>query len=887
MSSQLLIRRHYMMASQLSQENYILATYYVSSTSSATKILGDNFDIYNLNNISKIERVSSITNHTEVLETLSSVGRTHKFSTTGYHTLKIYFSKLTSLANMFRWTGTDEQSNTVIPVYQVSLVGAKLLKVTTMDSMFRGATNLTTIYTNGVKSLNTSNVTSLSNILAYCYNLDNSINSFIKAFSSTSKVTTLDRAFYSCCSNSKLSSLDVSGWTTPSVTSMTWVFSNTLFRSIYGLDSWDTTNVTTFESMFHRCVKLEYVPKSTRWVAPNCISTKYMFYRVANSDDGNGEDTVGVTNLGQLGLTTITGENANEEPIGISGNLIPKSGKVQTAYGMFSRSGFSSISEGDNGTTNLTSFFVENRSTLTDLYDLFARMPLLKIVNFDNELKGQSLVLSSAPVINAGRMFWNCFSLQHVLGLSFTPGNNSDGYGYVDATNMFMGDTALKTCRVSLNNHTLSSYSSSSYKPSIMNMFYGCSSLEYVHDFIGSGYEGNVGDSCVHVNQAFYGCSSLKSLGEFLDGISPVTNGDYTYGVFQGCSSLQSVDMSTWDLTMYSKLDNMFHSCTSLSSITFPSDSGRGYIGRDLAGTPSIYMRYFLYNCSSLTEVNNFNNLGMGYVTYLNYAFAGCSNITSWDLRGKDLSNVRTFEGMFRSNTSLVKVYMDSELTGPIVTNMFYGITTNGTFYCDSSMTYYDSIIDVLPATWNVEELSMYKGSLTLNISTLVDLPQNYNSFGLSSAQALQFTIYTDDSLTSTKACLFTINPETGSYSSVAVNVPEQSGIINSNKFPCKWSWNHQDNGNVFYGVDALMLFAKFSIDPSQYSLNVKVTINHPDIGSYPSGLVFTSRSNITSILDGYGIYDFVCNQDNISFTPENLEYMDVIVDIEVVSYTA
>ena len=90
-------------------------------------------------------------------------------------------------------------------------------KVTTMEDMFDGDTNVRTI--KGLKNWNTSKVTSMYRMFYFCYNL----TSLDLSGWNTSKVTSMPSTFDSC---SGLTSVNLSGWDTSKVTSMYGFFAS-------------------------------------------------------------------------------------------------------------------------------------------------------------------------------------------------------------------------------------------------------------------------------------------------------------------------------------------------------------------------------------------------------------------------------------------------------------------------------------------------------------------------------------------------------------------------------------------------------------------------------------------------------------------------------------
>ena len=102
-----------------------------------------------------------------------------------------------------------------------------------------------------IPELDTSKVTDMSNMIAYCYKL----TSLDLSNWDTSNVTNMSYLFHYC---QNLTSLDISNWDTSKVTDM-----NSMFyycgnlTEIKGIENWDTSKVTNMGNMFNSCSKLE------------------------------------------------------------------------------------------------------------------------------------------------------------------------------------------------------------------------------------------------------------------------------------------------------------------------------------------------------------------------------------------------------------------------------------------------------------------------------------------------------------------------------------------------------------------------------------------------------------------------------------------------------
>ena len=105
-----------------------------------------------------------------------------------------------------------------------------------------------------------------------------------------------------------------------------------------------------------------------------------------------------------------------------------------------------------------------------------------------------------------------------------------------------------------------------------------------------------------------------------------VTRMDY---MFYNCSSLTSINLSSFDTSSVTRMDYMFYNCSSLTSINLSSFD-----------TSSVTrMDYMFYNFSSLASIN-LSSFNTSNVFNFRYMFYGCSNLTSLDLSSFDASLV-------------------------------------------------------------------------------------------------------------------------------------------------------------------------------------------------------------------------------------------------------
>ncbi|EGO6085458.1 DUF285 domain-containing protein, partial [Enterococcus faecalis] len=134
------------------------------------------------------------------------------------------------------------------------------------------------------------------------------------------------------------------------------------------------------------------------------------------------------------------------------------------------------------------------------------------------------------------------------------------------------------------------------------------------------------------MSQLFSGCSSLTSLDLSSFDTSKVTT---MFGMFNGCSSLTNLDVSSFNTSEVTDMDKMFNGCSSLTNLDVSSFNTSEVTDMD---------RMFS-GCSSLTnlDVSSFNT---SEVTDMDRMFSGCSSLTNLDLSNFDTSKVTTMEGM-------------------------------------------------------------------------------------------------------------------------------------------------------------------------------------------------------------------------------------------------
>ena len=139
---------------------------------------------------------------------------------------------------------------------------------TSTGGWFMGMGNLETI--SGLNYLNTSEVTIMDSMFAYCSGLTSlNVSSF-----NTAKVTSMSSMFEDCYG---LTSINLSGFNTAKVTNMLFMFSGCSGLTSLDLSGFNTAKVTTMEKMFYDCSNLNTIYVSDLWSTAAVTKSNLMF----------------------------------------------------------------------------------------------------------------------------------------------------------------------------------------------------------------------------------------------------------------------------------------------------------------------------------------------------------------------------------------------------------------------------------------------------------------------------------------------------------------------------------------------------------------------------------------------------------------------------------
>ena len=182
----------------------------------------------------------------------------------------------------------------------------------------------------------------------------------------------------------------------------------------------------------------------------------------------------------------------------------------------------------------------------------------------------------------------------------------------------------------------------------------------------------------------FFNCSSLKSIDLTSFNLS---NANKILLLFKGCSSLKSIDLSSIDTRNVNDICSMFFGCSSLKSVDL--------LSFDTSNVND--MSWLLLEYSSLTNIN-LSNFITNKVIYMKCMFHACSSLKSLDLLTFDTSNSNDMNCMFSECFSLENIDLSNFVTNKVkdMKGMFYGCSSLKSLDLSSFDTNY--IFHIIPS---------------------------------------------------------------------------------------------------------------------------------------------------------------------------------------------
>ena len=245
--------------------------------------------------------------------------------------------------------------------------------------------------------------------------------------------------------------------------------------------------------------------------------------------------------------------------------------------------------------------------------------------------------------------------------------------------------------------------------------------------------------------QMFYECSSLPSLDVSTFDTSQVTNMSY---MFHRCYKLTSLDVSKFDTSQVTNMSSMFDNCSSLTSLDVSK----------FDTSQVTDMNYMFDSCIKLTnlDVSNFNTSN---VTKMYDMFYKCRSLTSLDVSKFDTSQVTNMSGMFSNCNRLTSLDVSKFDTSQVtrMDSMFswcQSLTSLDVSNFDTSkVTYMDSMFSSC-INFTSLDLSKFDTSKVTNMSSMFYSCSSLTSLDLSDFDTskvtnMSYMFYNCSSLTS------------------------------------------------------------------------------------------------------------------------------------------
>ena len=222
-------------------------------------------------------------------------------------------------------------------------------------------------------------------------------------------------------------------------------------------------------------------------------------------------------------------------------------------------------------------------------------------------------------------MFWDCTVLVGGKGTTYTKAHRDKAYAHVDGGTDNPGYLTTMVPYVVYNDGTLSFYKDMyvTIRPGTAYLLNTGLTPDWYDDKNYKNVTSVVFDPSfadvrpTRTSGWFLEMSNLKSITGMKENLN-TSEVESLFGMFYGCSLLESVDVSNFDTQKVTMMNSMFNGCTSLKTLDLSS-----------------------FNTASVTD--------MGFM------FAGCSNLkTIYVGEGWDAQTVRTTYQMFKDCTSLV-----------------------------------------------------------------------------------------------------------------------------------------------------------------------------------------------------------------------------------------
>ena len=509
---------------------------------------------------------------------------------------------------------------------------------TSLSGFFYGCETLETI--SGLEYLNTANV----EFMDYMFNGCSALKSLDLTNFNTAKVTNMGNMFNGC---SALTSLDLTNFNTANVTNMGNMFEGCSALKSLDLTNFNTANVTDMSFMFHGCSALTSLDL-TNFNTANVTYMSFMFHGCSalTSLDLTNFNTANVTYMsfmfhGCSALTSLDLTNFNTANVTYMNDMFNGCSALTTIYAS-DKFDTDNVRNGLDMFTGCKSLKDYSDSKTDHTYANYGTTgyftPVFDYAEFDNATGTLTFRRSLSKPAGA---------------YDLNEGNNEPGW-LTQKENIYkvVFDASFANARPtscyywfsgceSLWNIEGIQYLNTAIVKDMNCMFQGCSSLTSLD--LTSFNTANVTD----MNHMFYGCYRLASLDLTSFNTANVTNMSY---MFYNCKVLTSLDVTNFNTANVTSMTGMFGRCSALQSLNLTNFN-----------TANVTIMSGMFdNCSALQSID-LTSFNTANVMYMSYIFNGCNALTSLDVTNFNTEKVQNMSNMFDGCSALTTIYVSDK----------------------------------------------------------------------------------------------------------------------------------------------------------------------------------------------------------------------------------
>ena len=460
----------------------------------------------------------------------------------------------------------------------------------------------------------------------------------------TANVEFMDYMFNGC---SALKSLDLTNFNTAKVTNMGNMFNGCSALTSLDLTNFNTANVTNMGNMFEGCSALKSLDL-TNFNTANVTDMSFMFKGCSalKSLDLTNFNTAKVVNMsfmfhGCSALTSLDLTNFNTANVTYMNDMFNGCSALTTIYAS-DKFDTDNVRNGLDMFTGCKSLKDYSDSKTDHTYANYGTTgyftPVFDYAEFDNATGTLTFRRSLSKPAGA---------------YDLNEGNNEPGW-LTQKENIYkvVFDASFANARPtscyywfsgceSLWNIEGIQYLNTAIVKDMNCMFQGCSSLTSLD--LTSFNTANVTD----MNHMFYGCYRLASLDLTSFNTANVTNMSY---MFYNCKVLTSLDVTNFNTANVTSMTGMFGRCSALQSLNLTNFN-----------TANVTIMSGMFdNCSALQSID-LTSFNTANVMYMSYIFNGCNALTSLDVTNFNTEKVQNMSNMFDGCSALTTIYVSDK----------------------------------------------------------------------------------------------------------------------------------------------------------------------------------------------------------------------------------